>query len=214
MQKTARTEPLNQIKDEAELGLQPTEVDHREQNEDVGHPGIDLGAQVADLSSGRGGGKPLAENLTQRPEIDRRMGHLAAVGDLESPKAMQVGKLHAAFQVSVGGDHATAGVIGIAEAAQGLGLQLGRVGLKSELEALLMLSEAALDVAAGEMQVAAQEMDAGALLDEAVLFRRGLGPVEVGESAIEILGDPFHRREAEPGRARARSSAAASSARS
>ena len=54
------------------------------------------------------------------------MGHLAAVGDLEPPKTMQVGKVHAAFQVPVGRDHATTGVICIAEAAQGLGLQSGK----------------------------------------------------------------------------------------
>ena len=200
MQKAAGTEPLNQIEDKAEFGVQPTEIAHRAQNEDVGHSGIDLGAQVADLSSGRGGGESLAEDLTQGPEIDRRMGHLAAVGDLEPPKTMQAGKFHAAFQVPVGRDHATTGVIGIAESAQGLGLQLGQVGLKSEFEALLMFSEAAADVAAREMQVAAQEMDAGAHLDEPVPLSRGLGAVEVGECAVEILGDPLHRREAEPRR--------------
>jgi hypothetical protein len=200
LQKAARTEPLNQIKDKTEFGLQPTELAHRAQNEDVRHPGIDLGAQMADLSSGRGGGESLAENLTQRPEIDRRMGHLAVVGDLESPKTMQVGKVHAAFQVSVGGDHATAGVVCIAESAQRLGLQLGQVGLKSEVETLLMFSEAAFDVAAGEMQIAAQEMDAGAHLDETVLFSRGLGMLKVGESAVEFFRNSFDRREAKPGR--------------
>ena len=213
MQKAARTEPLNQIKDEAEFGLQPTELAHRAQNEDVGHPGIDLGAQMADLSSGRGGGESLAENLTQRPEIDRRMGHLAVVGDLELPKTMQVGKIHAAFQVSVGGDHATAGVICIAESAQGLGLQLGQVRLKSEVETLLMFSEAAFDVAAREMQIAAQEMDAGAHLDEpvpsAAAWARSRSANAPSRSSVTRLTAARPSQAA----ARARSSAAASSAR-
>ena len=200
MQKAAGTEPLNQIEDKAEFGVQPTEIAHRAQNEDVGHSGIDLGAQVANLSSGRGGGKSLAEDLTQGQEIDRRMGHLAAVGDLEPPKTMQAGKLHAASQVPAGRNHTTTGVICIAESAEGLGLQLGQVGLKSEFEALLMFSEAAADVAPREMQVAAQEMDASAHLDELAPLSRGLGAVEVRECAVEILGDPLHRREAEPRR--------------
>ena len=48
------------------------------------------------------------------------------------------------------------------------------------------------------MQVAAQEMDAGAHLEEPVLFSRGLGAIKVGECAVEILGDSFHGGEAEP----------------
>ena len=61
-----------------------------------------------------------------------------------------------------------------------------------------MLGEATRDVAAGKVKVAAQEMDARALLDEAVLFGRDLRPVQVGERPIKFLGHPFDGRETEP----------------
>jgi hypothetical protein len=63
-----------------------------------------------------------------------------------------------------------------------------------------VLGEAALDVAAREMQVAAQEMDAGAHFHEPVLLSRSLSAVQIGEGAVEIVGDPFYRGQSEPRR--------------
>ena len=61
-----------------------------------------------------------------------------------------------------------------------------------------MLGEAARDVAAGKVKVAAQEVDARALLDEAVLFGGDLRPVQIGESPVKVLDHPFDGRETEP----------------
>ena len=60
----------------------------------------------------------------------------------------------------MGRAHPTAHVLAVAEAAQGLDLELHRADLAGQLQAGPVLAEATFDVAAGEVQVAAKEMDA------------------------------------------------------
>ena len=126
---------------------------------------------MADLPRRLGGGEPLVQHPLMGLEVQAGVGDLAAIGDLDAAEAVLCRELDAAPQVAVRGDHPAAHILGIAEAAERLRLELGRADLTSEIEALLMLGEAALDVAAREMQIAAQEVDAGALLGQAVLVR-------------------------------------------
>ena len=61
-----------------------------------------------------------------------------------------------------------------------------------------MLAHAALDIAAREEEIAAQEMAARLLRNQPVLDGGRLSPVQVCERPLQVVGDPLHRSEPEP----------------
>jgi hypothetical protein len=81
------------------------------------------------------------------------------------------------------------------EPAERLSLQLGRAAAPCQLEALLVLGQAVLDPAAREIEVAAQEVDPGQLLDQVMPLRHFRRALEVGKGAIQLVGDPFDGRQ-------------------
>ena len=199
LQEAPGAQALDQIKHGRGLLSQPGQIGHREQAEDAGDPSIDLGAQVANLCGGLGGRDALLERLGHGPEIEHRVGDLAAVRDLDATEPVLSGEIDAPLQIAVGRDHPAADVFGIAETAERLGLQLDRVDLLRDLKTLAVLRQTAGNVVAREVQVAAEEMDPGALLAQRIPLRRGGRPVEIGEGAIDVVGDTFDRGQPEPG---------------
>ena len=168
--------------------------------EQRGHAANELRAQVADAARRFRGGERGVEARPVGIEVQPGMRDLAPVGDLDAAKAVLRSELDAALQMAVGRDHPAAHVFRIAQTTERLRLEFGRADLAGEAQALLVLGEAALNVAAREMEVAAQEVDVRALLDEVVPLSRGLGPVEVGECAVQVFGDPLHGCETKPDR--------------
>jgi hypothetical protein len=61
------------------------------------------------------------------------MGDLAAVRHLDATEAVRGGELHAALQVTVGGKHAAARVLGVAEPTARLRLEFRGAQLVREL---------------------------------------------------------------------------------
>ena len=95
-------------------------------------------------------------------------------------------------------EHPAMHAFGITQAAECHRLKFGRPRLPSQLQSLLMLAEAAFEATAREEEVPSQEMDARLLGDEPLLDSLCLGPVQIGESAFQVVGDPLHGRQPDP----------------
>src|SRR4051812_3323097 len=92
-------------------------------------------------------------------------------------------------------DHPAARVLCISQATERRRLVFGRAGRAGELEAPAVLPQTTLDVPAWEVQVTAEEVDAGLLGAEPAGGGRRLGAREVRERAVQVVGDPLDRRE-------------------
>ena len=139
----------------------------------------------------------LAERSPRVADQPLGEGHHRPVGDLDASEAAPVGQLDAAAEGVVRAEHAAAHVFGVAEAAERRRFLLNRAGFAGQFEAPAVRPQAALDVAAREAQVAAEEVDAGRLRGElpAAGGGRRLGALEIRECAVQVVGDPLHRRE-------------------
>ena len=111
--------------------------------------------------------RPL-HSLPLRPEVDHGVGDLGQVRDLDPAEAVAAAELDALAEPLVGADHPAAYVLGVAQPAQGRGLQLRLLSPAREVEAPTVLAQAARDVAAWEAEIAAQVMDARRLGEEAL----------------------------------------------
>ena len=92
---------------------------------EVAHPGRGLCCRQRSL-----------HNLPLRPEVDHRVGDLGRVRDLDPAEAVPAAELDALAQPVVGADHPATHIFGVAQPAQGCGLQFGRSGPAREIEGL------------------------------------------------------------------------------
>ena len=157
--------------------------------------GDHLRPEVPDPRRRGDAGERLVERPSRVPDQPSREGHHRPVGDLDAPETVLPAQLDAAAEGVVRADHPAAHVLGVAQAAERRRLVLGRPGLAGQLQAPAVLPQAALDVPAREVQVAAQEVDAGLLGREPEARGGRLGALEVRERPIQVVGDPLDRRE-------------------
>ena len=85
--------------------------------------------------------------------------------------------------------HVAPDIGGIAQPAERLDLMLRRVCLAREVERQLMLLETAIDIAAGEIQIAAKVMDAGKLEEQPLVRRPAFRPIQKLERSIDLVHD-------------------------
>ena len=116
---------------------------------------------------------------------------------LDPAEAVLAAQLDARPKMPACGEHAAAHVLGIAEAAQRLRLELGGAGHARQLQAALMLGQTALDLApAGNTDCRAG--NAPVQLDREVEpGGQRLGLLQVGERAVQVIDHPLDCREAE-----------------
>ena len=110
------------------------------------------------------------ERIVQRPRrvarVPPRDGRHRPVGDLDATETLLPGELDTASEALVRADHPTAHILGIADAAERHRFELGRSRLSRQIQAPAVLAHAALDIAAREEEIAAQEMAARLFLAE------------------------------------------------
>ena len=73
----------------------------RRRCEQRGHAGVELGAMMADLPCRLGRGERRLKHWLMGIEVQPGVCHLAAVGDLDAPKAVLCSELYATSQVAV-----------------------------------------------------------------------------------------------------------------
>ena len=81
------------------------------------------------------------------------MRYLRTIGDLDTAEAMLARHFNAFAEAPVCTYHSRTQVLGVAEPTKRRCLQLGGVGLARQLQAALVLADAALDVAEREVEV-------------------------------------------------------------
>ena len=172
---------------------------HRGEEHDVA--GDDGGAMMPDPLGRRYGGESVgisAEKLAGEEARERR--HRQA-RHLDATETMPPAELDGALEVATCGQHVAADILGIAHAPERCRLQLGRAGPLCKLEAFLVLDEAGLDLAAREVEIAAQEVDAGEFRAQAQSGCGGFGTLEIGERTVQILRHSLDSGKADPGAA-------------
>ena len=166
-----------------------------------GCPRVDLGAQMTDLGRGVSRCDTEIQRLPQWSEIECGLGHLAAVGDLDPAEAVSsvASSTHRA-RWCVRADHPPADVLGVAEAAQRRGLELGRAGSPGKLQAAAGARAGSPRCRrAGRRDCRAGSGSRARSASRPERRGRGLGTLQIGEGAVEVVGHPLDRREPDPG---------------
>ena len=105
------------------------------------------------------------------------MRDLRVVCNFETTKAMPTAQIDARAKPLLRASHATACIFHIAKTPERCRLQVRVPGLARKLETSSMLPKTAIDVAAGEAEIATQEMDPRPLGDQSMSNRGCLGPL-------------------------------------
>ena len=80
-----------------------------------------LGPRMADAPSRLRRGRPVLDRLVQLVQIEARPADHVPVGDLDVLETMLPGEVDATAEKPAGGSHATAQVVGVPQAAEGVG---------------------------------------------------------------------------------------------
>ena len=105
--------------------------------------GDHLGSAVANTDRRSDRGQGVLKSRVRPLRVPPRDRRHRPIGDLDPAETVATGEIDAGSEVPVGTDQATAQVFGIAEAAEGLRFEFDRTACTRQLNALLMLGQAA-----------------------------------------------------------------------
>jgi hypothetical protein len=134
---------------------------HRGEEYDVA--GDDGGTMMPDPFGRRHGSEGVGVSAGKLAGVESGERRHRQARHLDTAEAMPPAELDGTLEVATCGQHAAADVLGVAHAAERRRLQIGRARPLREVEAFLVLRQAGFDLAAREVQIAAQEVDASEL---------------------------------------------------